>query len=519
MAIYSTNMTNAEIAADFIALQNRMQFNTPNLYITGAIGFLNTFGVPANISQFTFNTVTSTLLVVTQNITGIVWTIHGSGFDLSTNPFLTGTRTSETFQFLADNVTLTSTPHMETGNFTFSVTDTDLVGASVQVVVNNFVATQSTVTDAGIVGVLQGAFSADGNGTSTAFSLTDGTKTLSMSGFSVVNNTVGPVGIVGPFFISAALSNNDTIVSTSNTGIDLFGFAGNDSMQGGIGNDTLSGGLGVDTMNGGAGNDIYVVTEVGDTVNENASAGTDTVWSALANYTLTANVETLNLGGAGNFNATGNAGNNTISGNGGSNVLIGGLGVDTMNGGAGNDIYVVTEVGDTVNESANAGNDTVWSALANYTLANNVETLNLGGTGNFNGTGNAGNNTISGNGGSNILIGGLGVDTMRGNLGADTFDFNAILESLVGTSRDIIADFSSTQLDKIDLSTIDANSTLVNDQAFAAAILTSGAFTAAGQLRLVGDILSGNTDNNFATSEFEIQLTGVTTLSGADFIL
>ena len=108
---------------------------------------------------------------------------------------------------------------------------------------------------------------------------------------------------------------------------------------------------------------------------------------------------------------------------------------------------------------------------------------------------------------------------MRGNLGADTFDFNAILESLVGTSRDIIADFSSTQLDKIDLSTIDANSTLVNDQAFAAAILTSGAFTAAGQLRLVGDILSGNTDNNFATSEFEIQLTGVTTLSGADFIL
>ena len=75
------------------------------------------------------------------------------------------------------------------------------------------------------------------------------------------------------------------------------------------------------------------------------------------------------------------------------------------------------------------------------------------------------------------------------------------------------------QKDKIDLSSIDGNSTVANDQAFAATILTSGAFTAAGQLRLVGDILSGNTDNNFATSEFEIQLTGVTTLAGTDFIL
>ena len=108
---------------------------------------------------------------------------------------------------------------------------------------------------------------------------------------------------------------------------------------------------------------------------------------------------------------------------------------------------------------------------------------------------------------------------MTGGLDADTFDFNALLESVVGVNRDVITDFSSVQLDKIDLSTIDANSTLAGDQAFAAAILSSGAFTAEGQLRLVGNILSGNTDSNFATSEFEIQVTGVTTLTGADFIL
>ena len=134
-------------------------------------------------------------------------------------------------------------------------------------------------------------------------------------------------------------------------------------------------------------------------------------------------------------------------------------------------------------------------------------------------TGGAGNDSLFAGGGIDVLTGGLGKDNMTGGLGADTFDFNALLESVVGINRDIITDFSSVQLDKIDLSTIDANSTLALDQAFATAILASGAFTAAGQLRLVGNVLSGNTDSDFATSEFEIQLTGVTTLTDADFIL
>ena len=185
MAIVTNNMTAAEITADLTTLQSRMQFNTPEIYINGAIAFLTAF-TPANSTQFTFDTISSTQLVVTQNSTGIVWTINGSGFDI-TNPFLTGIRTSETFQFPANHVTLASTPHLETGNFTFTITDTDLAGANVQVMVNNFVASQSTVSDAGIVGVLQGAFSADGNGTSTAFSLTNGTKALSISGFSPIN--------------------------------------------------------------------------------------------------------------------------------------------------------------------------------------------------------------------------------------------------------------------------------------------------------------------------------------------
>ena len=338
----------------------------------------------------------------------------------------------------------------------------------------------------------------------------------------------------------AADLENIYLLGTAN--IHGYGNSLSNTIAGNPGNNHLDGYGGVDTLYGGSGNDSYNVdlTVTGAGANAVASlediiiedntldGGIDSI-RVYGNHALT-NASTITLAsGFENLNArnsyttllnlTGNAADNEIYGNDAANIIIGGLGVDTMNGGAGNDVYEVAEVGDTVNESVSAGTDSAWSTLANYTLTANVEILNLGGSGNFNARGNAGNNTLNGNGGNNVLVGGLGVDTMRGNLGADTFDFNALLESLAGTSRDIVADFSSAQGDKIDLSTIDANSTLTNDQAFATAILTSGAFTAEGQLRLVGNILSGNTDSDFATSEFEIQLTGVATLAAADFVL
>lgn len=101
-------------------------------------------------------------------------------------------------------------------------------------------------------------------------------------------------------------------------------------------------------------------------------------------------------------------------------------------------------------------------------------------------TGNSGNNILTGGNVADTLICGAGSDSMSGGLGADTFDFNAISESLVGVNRDVITDFSSAQGDKIDLSGIDANTTVANDQLFSSTIITSGAFTEAGQRRLVG---------------------------------
>ena len=92
-------------------------------------------------------------------------------------------------------------------------------------------------------------------------------------------------------------------------------------------------------MFGGAGNDVYFVDNIGDMVIENLNEGTDAVFATI-DYTLSANVETLVLQGAGNLPGTGNALDNTLFGNSGNNTLNGGAGADRLTGGAGNDTFV-----------------------------------------------------------------------------------------------------------------------------------------------------------------------------------
>lgn len=123
---------------------------------------------------------------------------------------------------------------------------------------------------------------------------------------------------------------------------------------------------------------VYLVNNAGDGVIENLNEGTDLV-NASVTHTLAANVENITLTGTTAINATGNGLDNTLTGNGGINVLT---------GLAGNDLYVVG-TGDTTIEAANAGTDSMQSAIA-WTLANNVENLTLTGTAAVNGTGNTG---------------------------------------------------------------------------------------------------------------------------------
>jgi Ca2+-binding RTX toxin-like protein len=125
------------------------------------------------------------------------------------------------------------------------------------------------------------------------------------------------------------------------------------------------------------------------------------------------------IGGSGNDVITGNVLGNELRGNAGNDTLDGGTGSDVLIGGAGNDTYY-TDGGDTITETAEAGNDTVWSSVT-YALGANLENVVLTGDAAINATGNALSNLILGNSAANVLNGGTGADSLNGSLGNDTY--------------------------------------------------------------------------------------------------
>ncbi len=139
----------------------------------------------------------------------------------------------------------------------------------------------------------------------------------------------------------------------------------------------------------------------------------------------------------------------------------------------------------------------------------------------------AGNDTLRGNAGNDVLTGGLGRDTMTGNAGLDDFDFNALNEmGKTASTRDRITDFTHLQ-DDIDLRTIDAKTTVGGNQAFTF-IGTSAFHKIAGELHAVKinptgplndkTIVEGDV-NGDGKADFQIELTGLKTLTAADFLL
>jgi Ca2+-binding RTX toxin-like protein len=79
--------------------------------------------------------------------------------------------------------------------------------------------------------------------------------------------------------------------------------------------------------------------------------------------------------------------------------------------------------------------------------------------------GGKGSDAIEGFGGNDYIYGGRGADILVGGNGRDTFDYNSIRDSgTSATTADIILDFRIN--DKIDLSSIDANTRASKNQAF-----------------------------------------------------
>ncbi len=141
----------------------------------------------------------------------------------------------------------------------------------------------------------------------------------------------------------------------------------------------------------------------------------------------------------------------------------------------------------------------------------------------------AGNDVLSGLGHNDVITGGRGRDIMLGGTGLDDFDFNLLGEmGRTALTRDIIRDFIHLR-DDIDLSTIDANGSAAGNAAFKLLAAKGAAFTGVKgqlhwyQLNPAGTlhdktIVEGDV-NGDKRADFQIELTGLKTLTAADFIL
>ena len=297
----------------------------------------------------------------------------------------------------------------------------------------------------------------------------DGTGESALSAQVTVDTQSGDI-------VNGTDANEILIASNQNLG----GFY---TLNAGGGNDFLFGGATVDVLHGGDGDDFL-------------------------------------FGGDGTDELYGEAGNDVLSGGSNSDALEGGVGDDTLSGGEGDDVLAGGEGVDLLDYSN-------MTTGFSFTLAD-------GGTGtaDVDGTdiyfdmegviGGSGNDSLTGNAGDNFLQGGGGTDTMTGgNADIDTFKFNATSDSSTTLAlSDLIKDFVHGT-DKIDLSTIDANSGLDGDQAF----LFGGnnANTVANSVTWSQDL--GNTflqiDNNgdaIADMQIVLEHAGLG-LTDADFIL
>lgn len=241
----------------------------------------------------------------------------------------------------------------------------------------------------------------------------------------------------------------------------------------------------------------------------------------------------------GNDSLFGLNGNDSLYGGAGNDLLDGGPGNDKLVGGTGDDTYLVTGTGDKITEGVNAGYDKVYSSVS-YTLAANVEELDLYGTTKVTGTGNAIANVIYGSGGINtikgmagddyivggasndLLTGGSGADLIYGQGGADQFIFGSVADFAISPAIDTIGDFSHAQADRISLKAIDPDPVTAGDQPFS--FVGSAAFTTDARFQVRFDVQGPNTVvqidiNHDTVVDYAILLYGVTSLVAADFIL
>ena len=335
-------------------------------------------------------------------------------------------------------------------------------------------------------------------------------------------------------------NNVENLTGTNAAGQTLTGSAGANRLQGAGGNDVLNGNGGTDTLAGGGGNDVYFIDSLDDVVEEAAGAGTDEVRTAIGSatntaqmYHLAANIEkftgTSNAGQGVHLNALDNV---ATFGAGNDLIVLDTGGADHVSAGAGSDfLYFGGAFGAGDTAIGGDGFDTVGllgtydlalgatalqgieklavyssgnaAAPNNYALTmhdGNVaagqrlmvvglslssgESLRFDGQaekdGSFNIRGGKGADTLTGGLKNDVVFGNLGADQIKGGGGNDWFEYKTAADS-TAAARDTILDFSAG--DRINLSALDPDNNAANGNG-KFAFIGSGAFTAAGQLRV-----------------------------------
>jgi Ca2+-binding RTX toxin-like protein len=309
----------------------------------------------------------------------------------------------------------------------------------------------------------------------------------------------------------------------------LYGFGGDDTFKGGAGKDRFDGGAGNDTANyAGSSKEITVALDGENWVSSSSNGvaldrmrnvesvsggiGNDTlIGDKLANKLIGNDGNDTILGGAGNDTLIGGRGNDSILGGKGNDSLLGGNGDDHVEGGKGNDFVDGGKGNDTLDGGKD--NDTVNGGNANDVLL-----------------GKAGSDSLNGGKGVDLIEGGAGRDTMTGGADADTFRFaNAADSNVTATTRDFITDFKH-KLDKIDVSAIDAITSIVGlDDAFVLdKKITSTTKLAEGHIGWY-QVNAGGTANDRTiivinndgdkAADMTIELNGLVKLGAGDFIV
>ena len=158
------------------------------------------------------------------------------------------------------------------------------------------------------------------------------------------------------------------------------------------------------------------------------------------------------------------------------------------------------------------GNDVIFGFGGNDRLDGNVGNDRL--------AGGFGDDTLVGGTGRDVLSGGAGRDTLAGGADADRFVFASGDSGSRTSTADRIADFSALQRDRIDVSAIDANTSVDGNQAFT--FIGTAAFTAAGQVRelmIAGKHFIALDWTGDQVADMMIRVDGVMALNTSDFLL